>query len=120
MLVQWSTKVNALMLYMATLEDKIKEEQDAREVLTNTYDNSLNTGYDKLNSETYTLSKNPLIKEVISSHVPEAGIDEELSTDLEVEIQTRVVRQTDIVNTIKADDSVTSPAFQENDSINRE
>lgn len=66
MLVQWSTKCNALMLYMATLEDKIKEEQDAREVLTNTYDTSVNTGYDKLKAETYTLSKNPLIKEVIS------------------------------------------------------
>ena len=92
MLVQWSTKVNALMLYMATLEDKIKEEQDAREVLTNTYDNSLNTGYDKLNSETYRLSKNPLIKEVITTKVPEAGADDEFSTDLEVEVKTRVVR----------------------------
>ena len=89
-------------------------------MLTNTYDNSLNTGYDKLNSETYRLSKNPLIKEVITSKVPEAGADDEFSTDLEVEVQTRVVRQTDIVNTIKADDSVTSPAFQENDSINRD
>ncbi len=32
-LVQWSTKVNALLLYVAELEDKIKQEQEAREQL---------------------------------------------------------------------------------------
>ena len=45
MLVKWSTKVDSLLLYMAQLEDKIKLEQDAREVLTHTYDQSLNTGF---------------------------------------------------------------------------
>lgn len=30
MLVKWSSKVDALMLYMAQLEDKIKVEQEAR------------------------------------------------------------------------------------------
>jgi len=30
-LVQWSTKVDALLLYVAELEDKIKQEQDAKD-----------------------------------------------------------------------------------------
>lgn len=33
-LLQWSTKVDALMLYVSELEDKIKQEQEAREKLT--------------------------------------------------------------------------------------
>ena len=42
MLVQWSKKVDSLMVYMAQLEDKIKMEQEAREQLARTYDQSLN------------------------------------------------------------------------------
>ena len=38
MLVQWSSKVDALMLYMAQLEDKIKVEQEARQRLAEAYD----------------------------------------------------------------------------------
>lgn len=38
MLVQWSTKVDALKLYMAQLEDKIRAEQEAREKLAITYE----------------------------------------------------------------------------------
>jgi hypothetical protein len=34
MLVQWSGKVDHLLLYMAQLEEKIKLEQAAREKLT--------------------------------------------------------------------------------------
>ena len=49
MLVKWSTKVDALLIYMKQLEDKIKMEQDAREKLTYTYDHSLNTGFNELN-----------------------------------------------------------------------
>ena len=37
-LVQWSTKVDALLLYVSHLEEKIKQEQDAREKLTLMYD----------------------------------------------------------------------------------
>lgn len=37
-LVQWSTKVDALTLYVAELEDKIKHEQEAREKLKIAYD----------------------------------------------------------------------------------
>ena len=37
-LVQWSTKVDALMLYVAELEDKIRQEQEAREKLALMYD----------------------------------------------------------------------------------
>ena len=55
---------------------------------------------------------------MITPKVPEAGADDEESTDFEADVQTRVVRQTDIVNTIKAEDSVKSPAFNENDKEN--
>lgn len=51
-LVQWSTKVNALLLYVAELEDKIKEEQEAREQLAEIYDASLNVGHNRLVTET--------------------------------------------------------------------
>ena len=37
-LVQWSTKVDALMLYVAELEDKIRQEREARERLALMYD----------------------------------------------------------------------------------
>ena len=52
MLVKWSTKVDSLLIYMKQLEDKIKMEQDAREKLTHTYDQSLNSGFNQLNVET--------------------------------------------------------------------
>ena len=63
-LVQWSTKVNALLLYVAELEDKIKEEQEAREQLAEIYDASLNVGHNRLVTETLRLQQNPLIHEV--------------------------------------------------------
>ena len=63
-LVQWSTKVDALMLYVAELEDKIKQEQEAKDMLALMYDQSLTTGYTRLQSETANLSQNPLIHEV--------------------------------------------------------
>ena len=69
MLVQYSTKVDALLRYMAQLEDKIKMEQDAREKLSLVYDRSLNTGFDKLNEETRELQQNPLLQEVIIDRV---------------------------------------------------
>ena len=101
MLVKWSTKVDSLLLYMAQLEDKIKMEQDAREVLTHTYDASLNTGFNRLNVETHTLSQNPLIHEVIIPKVPEMN---ESETDFEADVHTRVVRHA-------RPEGVTSPAF---------
>ena len=64
LLVQWSTKVDALSLYVAELEDKIKQEQEARERLTIMYDQSLALGYNRLTNETANLSQNPLIHEV--------------------------------------------------------
>ena len=69
MLVQYSTKVDAMLLYVAELEDKIKEEQDARERLAIVYDQSVNTGFEKLNEETRVLSANPLLHEVVVSRL---------------------------------------------------
>ena len=63
-LLQWSTKVDVLLLYVSELEDKIKQEQEARERLTHMYDNSLAVGYMRLTSETQNLAQNPLIHEV--------------------------------------------------------
>ena len=63
-LVQWSTKVDALTLYVAELEDKIKHEQEAREKLKIAYDQSLNLGHQRLVDETALLTQNPLIHEV--------------------------------------------------------
>lgn len=63
-LLQWSTKVDVLLLYVSELEDKIKQEQEARERLTHMYDNSLAVGYTRLTSETQNLAQNPLIHEV--------------------------------------------------------
>lgn len=52
------------MLYMAQLEDKIKTEVQARERLTQTYEQSLNRGAQKLNQETELLAQNPLVHEI--------------------------------------------------------
>lgn len=52
------------MLYMAQLEDKIKTEVQAREKLTQTYEQSLNRGAQKLNQETELLAQNPLVHEI--------------------------------------------------------
>jgi len=60
----WTSKVDQLMLYMAQLEDKIKSEVQAREQLTQTYEQSLNKGVNKLNTETNLLADNPLINEI--------------------------------------------------------
>ena len=43
-LEQWDKKVDALKLYMAQLQEKIRIEVQAREELTRTYENSLNKG----------------------------------------------------------------------------
>lgn len=64
MLTSWSQKVDALLLYMAQLEDKIKTEVEARENLTRVYENSLNNGVNKLNDETQMLAENPLVREI--------------------------------------------------------
>ena len=53
------------MLYVSELEEKIKQEQEAREKLTTMYDSSLALGYNRLTSETAILSQNPLLKEVL-------------------------------------------------------
>lgn len=63
-LVQWSTKVDALLLYVAELEEKIRQEQESREQLAILYDQSLTTGYTRLTDETHLLARNPLLHEV--------------------------------------------------------
>ena len=40
------------MLYMAQMEDRIKSEVKAREMLSVTYEQSLNKGVHRLNTET--------------------------------------------------------------------
>ena len=60
----YASKVDALFLYMAQLEEKIKAEAEAREHLTRTYETSLNTGVNKLNQETEVLAENPLVREI--------------------------------------------------------
>ena len=52
------------MLYVAELEDKIRQEQESREKLAILYDQSLTTGYTRLATETQLLSQNPLVHEV--------------------------------------------------------
>lgn len=64
-LVQWQSKVDALTLYFGQLEEKIQQEQEARENLTQLYDRSLLAGYEKFNEETRELATNPLVHEVI-------------------------------------------------------
>lgn len=51
MLVKWQQKVDSMLIYMAKLEDQIKEEQDAREILTLQYDQAIAQGFDKLGGE---------------------------------------------------------------------
>lgn len=65
---KWKNKVDALMLYMAQLEDKIKLEQDARQKLAEAYDRSLSNGFKTLSHETQMLQVNPLIGEVVIKH----------------------------------------------------
>ena len=64
-LVQWQSKVDALTLYFGQLEEKIHQEQEAREKLTLLYDQSLSLGFNKMNEETKVLSSNPLVHEVL-------------------------------------------------------
>lgn len=63
-LTMWTSKVDQLMLYMAQMEDKIKSEVKAREMLSVTYEQSLNRGVSKLNQETDILANNPLVHEI--------------------------------------------------------
>lgn len=49
---QYTEQVDTLLIYMADLEEKIKAEQEAREKLTIQYEQSLNYGVEKLNTET--------------------------------------------------------------------
>ena len=56
MLVKWQTKVDSMLIYMAKLEDQIKAEQDAREILTVQYDQALTQGFNKLGGEAQVLS----------------------------------------------------------------
>jgi hypothetical protein len=63
-LTQWDKEVDALKVYMAQLQEKIRIEVAAREELARTYENSLNRGVVQLNEETRTLAENPLVKEI--------------------------------------------------------
>ena len=54
-LEQWDKKLDALKLYMAQLQEKIRIEIQAREELTKTYEDSLNKGVTQLNEETKQL-----------------------------------------------------------------
>lgn len=49
---------------MAQLEEKIRLEQSAREKLAQTYEQSLNSGVNKLTRETSLLAEDPLVKEI--------------------------------------------------------
>ena len=60
----WSEKVEQMVAYMAQLEDKIKQEVQAREQLTLVYENSMNQGVNVLNKETKLLAENPIIKDI--------------------------------------------------------
>ena len=73
----WTEKVDQLMLYMGQLENKIKDEVQAREKLSITYENSLHKGAQQLNSETELLSDNALVKEisiVVAKHLMQKGM----------------------------------------------
>ena len=63
-LTHWDKEVDALKVYMAQLQEKIRIEVAAREELTRTYENSLNRGVVQLNEETRNLAENPLVKEI--------------------------------------------------------
>lgn len=60
----WEKKVDALKIYMAQLQEKIRIEIAAREELAVTYEKSLNKGVHQLNDETRVLADNPLVKEI--------------------------------------------------------
>ena len=63
-LTSWDKEVEALKVYMAQLQEKIRIEVLAREELARTYEVSLNKGVVQLNEETRSLADNPLIKEI--------------------------------------------------------
>lgn len=63
-LAQWDKEVDALKVYMAQLQEKIRIEVQAREELTKTYEQSLNRGVVQLNQETRSLAENPLVQEI--------------------------------------------------------
>jgi hypothetical protein len=52
MLTQWDQQVDTLKIYMAQLQERIRQEVQAREQLTLSYEQSLNKGVDQLNTET--------------------------------------------------------------------
>ncbi len=54
-LKEWSSKVDAQLIMVAELEQKIKAEVENREALTVTYERSLNQGVTRLNTETVDL-----------------------------------------------------------------
>ena len=56
--------MEALKLYMAQLQEKIRIEVAAKEELAKTYESSLNKGVTSLNEETKNLAENPLVKEI--------------------------------------------------------
>jgi hypothetical protein len=63
-LAAWDKEVDALKVYMAQLQEKIRIEVQAREDLARTYENSLNRGVVQLNEETRSLAENPLVREI--------------------------------------------------------
>lgn len=63
-MTSWDKEVEALKLYMAQLQEKIRIEVIAREELAKTYEASLNRGVVQLNEETKSLAENPLVKEI--------------------------------------------------------
>jgi len=63
-LAAWDKEVEALKVYMAQLQEKIRVEVQAREDLARTYESSLNRGVVQLNEETRQLAENPFVKEI--------------------------------------------------------
>ena len=63
-LIHWDKEVDALKIYMAQLQEKIRVEVQAREELARTYESSLNRGTAQLNEETRQLAENPLVREI--------------------------------------------------------
>ena len=90
-LVQWSTKVDALLLYVSNLEEKIRQEQELREKMALLYDQSLAVGYTRLTNETALLSQNPLLHEVTDT-VPEAPVNPVFEASLQKMYQLRESR----------------------------
>ena len=60
----FTSKVDALVLYMAQLKERIEYEQQQRGELMRTYEQSLNTGFVKLGQEAQDLSQNYLVREI--------------------------------------------------------